>query len=191
MAAVKKSVWSLGYRIAGVIVFLFSFLHLSPPSWARSMATANARSNSNQALKPEPNALMDDFLRESRFSNQEISALIPAERLLLAQAGKSTTSSRQPKTKQDQPPQAVKLKQTGQPKQAMKLNQPNQAMKLNQTDQPKQAMKLNQPNQAVKLNQTDQPKQAMKLNQPNQAMKLKQNDQPKQAMKLKQGSAKQ
>jgi FtsZ-interacting cell division protein ZipA len=197
MAAVKKSVWNLGYRIAGVIVFLFSFLHLSPPSWARSIATTSARSKSSQALKPEAGALMESFLRESQFSNAEIGSLNSSQHVLLAgaQTQTSTAKSKQPAklnqpkqamtkqeiTKQNQPPQAMKLKQTGQPQQAMKLNQPNQAMKLKQTGQPNQAMKLAQPNQAMKLKQADQPKQPMKLAQPNKT------NQPQQAMKLKQG----
>lgn len=188
MAAVKKSAWTLGYRIAGVIVFIFSLLQLSAPSWARSLA-ANARPKASQALKPESDTLMESFLQESRFSNQEINSLT-AEPILLALGQKAATSETQPRqamTKQDQPPQTVKLKQNGQPKQAMKLKQ---------GDQPKQAMKLapadktSQPQQAMKLKQGGQPQQAMKLapadktSQPQQAMKLKQGDQPRQAMKL-------
>jgi len=199
MAAVKKSVWNLGYRIAGMIVFLFSLLHLAPPSWARSI-TAGARSSSSQSFKPGAGVLMESFLRESRFANQEIKALDSAGPILLAQAGKKVSTETQSKqamtkqdktgaavTKQNQPVQAMKLKQADQPQQAMKLKQtgqPNQAMKLKQADQPKQAMKFKQnaqPSQAMKLKQADQPKQAMKLAQPNKT------GQPQQAMKLKQG----
>jgi hypothetical protein len=192
MAAVKKSVWNVSYRIAGVIVFIFSLLQLPAPSWARGIA-ANARSKSSQTVKPEADSLMESFLRESRFSNREISSLTVGEPLLLAQGQKAATNGTQPKqamTKQDQPPQAVK---NGQPKQAMKLSPPDK------TSQPKQAMKLapaaktSQPQQAMKLKPGEQPKQAMKLapasktSQPQQAMKLKQSGQPQQAMKLKQG----
>lgn len=203
MAAVKKSVWSVGYRIAGAIVFIFSLLQLPTPAWARDMA-ANTRSKSSHAAKPEADALMESFLLESRFSNHAISSLTETKSFLLAQSQKAATKETQPKqamTKQDaQPKQAMKLapaSKTSQPKQAMKLDP------ASKTSQPKQAMKLapanksSQPKQAMKLKQGEQPKQAMKLapasrtSQPKQAMKLAPNNktsQPQQAMKLKQGA---
>lgn len=199
MAAVKKSVWNVGYRIAGVIVFIFSLLQLPAPAWARGIA-ANARSKSSQTVKPEADTLMESFLRESRFANHEINSLTTAEPLLLAQTQKAAANATQPKqamTKQDaQRKQAMKLSpadKTSQPKQAMKLapadktSQPQQAMKLKQSGQPQQAMKLKQgeqPRQAMKLDpasKTSQPKQAMKLAPANKT------SQPQQAMKLKQG----
>jgi hypothetical protein len=205
MAVVKKSVWSVGCRIAGAIVFIFSLLQLPAPAWARGMA-AIASSKPSQTVKPEADSLMESFLRESRFSNREISSRTGVEPWVLAQSQKATTNGTQPKqamTKQDtQPKQAMKLapaSKTSQPKQAMKLapanrtSQPKQAMKLapaSKTSQPKQAMKL------APASKTSQPKQAMKLapasktSQPKQAMKLapaNRTSQPQQAMKLKQG----